>query len=229
LGDRSLVVRLGAAPVAVGGGGVIRHRAEHWDAAYERGPHALLSWHQEEPRISLELIEALAIPRDGAIVDVGGGVSSVAEWLVGRGFGDVSVLDISARALEAARARLEAGSLVSLVHGDVLTWRPGRRFDCWHDRAVFHFLVDEDERRAYLRTLRWALRPGGGVVVATFAADGPTSCSGLPVARYSVEQLCGVIGGDFRLVVARREEHITPRGAVQPYTWVAGRIGEPDA
>jgi len=132
-------------------------------------------------------------------------------------------------AVEAAGGRLGAGLRLALVHGDVLAWRPARRFDCWHDRAVFHFLVDEDERRAYLLTLRAVLRPGGGIVVATFAADGPTSCSGLPVARYSAEQLCRVIGSDFRLVEARREEHITPRGAVQPFTWVAGRIGEPNA
>lgn len=191
--------------------------------------YKLLSWHQEEPRVSLGMIEALAIPPDGAIVDVGGGVSPLADRLVDRGFTDVSVLDISARALEGAGRRPGLEAPVALIHDDVLSWRPTRRFDLWHDRAVFHFLVTDNDRDAYLQTLRTTLEPGGGVVVATFAPDGPVSCSGLPVARYSVDQLSRALGNDFRLVAARREEHLTPRGAVQPFTWVAGRIGEPQA
>jgi 2-polyprenyl-3-methyl-5-hydroxy-6-metoxy-1,4-benzoquinol methylase len=199
------------------------HRAEHWDAVYGARPHSLTSWHQDEPRVSLELIEALAIPHEARIIDVGGGTSELADRLILRGFTNVSVLDISARALETAGR----GASIVLINDDVLTWRPARHFDCWHDRAVFHFMVDRDERRAYLATLRAALGPGGAIVMATFAEDGPTSCSGLPVARYSAEALCRAIGDDVRLVAKRREEHVTPRGAVQPFTWVAARIGHP--
>jgi hypothetical protein len=137
----------------------------------------------------------------------------------------VSVLDISARALHAAGRDLGATSPVVLLHEDVLTWRPARRFDLWHDRAVLHFLVAEDGRRAYLETLRAALEPGGSVVIATFAPDGPASCSGLPVVRYSSDQLCRALGSSFRLVETRREEHVTPRAARQPFTWVAGTLG----
>jgi hypothetical protein len=113
---------------------------------------------------------------------------------------------------------------VRCVQGDILEWVPDRRFELWHDRAVFHFLVDEQDRRRYVRTLRDDLSPGGAVVVGTFAADGPPTCSGLPVGRYSADDLVAELGEPFELVATRREEHVTPRGIVQPFTWVAGRI-----
>lgn len=110
------------------------------------------------------------------------------------------------------------------VHADVLRWTPDRRFELWHDRAVFHFLVDAADRRRYVRALRDAVAPGGAVVIGTFAADGPPTCSGLPVARYSVADLAAELGDPFDVVASRRVEHVTPRGAVQPFTWVAGRV-----
>lgn len=111
------------------------------------------------------------------------------------------------------------------VRADILDWQPDRAFGLWHDRAVLHFLVADDSRERYLRTLRRAVAPGGAVIVGTFAADGPRTCSGLPVRRYSVDELLDALGEDFEPLEARREEHVTPRGAVQPFTWVAGRIG----
>jgi hypothetical protein len=114
---------------------------------------------------------------------------------------------------------------VRCIRADVLDWEPDRRYDLWHDRAVFHFLVDASGRERYLDTLRRTLSPGGGVIVGTFAADGPELCSGLPVRRYSAADLAAEIGEGFHVAETRREEHVTPRGVIQPFTWVAGRLG----
>lgn len=111
------------------------------------------------------------------------------------------------------------------MEANLLEWEPDRAFGLWHDRAVFHFLVDEEGRSRYLATLRSALAPGGALIVGTFAADGPPTCSGLPVRRYSADELVAQLGGSFEPLELRRGEHVTPRGAVQPFTWVAGRLG----
>lgn len=200
-------------------------RARHWDAAYARLGAEGVSWYQETPSASLELIDLLGVGRDEAVVDVGGGASGLAGELVGRGFADVSVLDVSAASLTAGRRRAgDAAASVRWLHEDVLRWRPERRFGLWHDRAVFHFLVAAAERERYLRALHAALRAGGSVILATFAADGPEFCSGLPVARYSHGGLAELLGPGFELLAARREEHITPGGVMQPFTWMAGQI-----
>jgi hypothetical protein len=115
---------------------------------------------------------------------------------------------------------------VRCVRADLLAWEPDGLYDLWHDRAVFHFLVDASDRARYVATLRKALGPGGRVIVATFADDGPETCSGLPVRRYSAADLVAELGEAFELVDTRREEHLTPRGAIQPFTWVAGRLGQ---
>ena len=127
-------------------------------------------------------------------------------------------------ALDEGRGRLGAEVPVVWLCEDLLVWRPERRFDLWHDRAVFHFLVSPDERDTYLRTLLSAVRSNGFVVLGTFAADGPAACSGLPVARYSVADFTDLLGRHFELLATRREEHMTPKGVIQPFAWVAGRI-----
>jgi SAM-dependent methyltransferase len=200
-----------------------RPGAVHWDSAYQDRGASGLSWYQPYPSVSLDLIHRLGVPRDAAIVDVGGGASTFVDALVAEGFTDLTLLDISAAALDTVRARLSAQAGVGFVHEDLSSWSPPRHFDLWHDRAVFHFLVDEPSRRRYLSTLRRAVAPGGLVVMATFASDGPRSCSGLPVARYSPAALSDAIGPDFVLVEQAREEHVTPAGVVQPFTWVAAR------
>lgn len=111
------------------------------------------------------------------------------------------------------------------VQADILDWTPDRAFELWHERAVFHFLVDGADRDRYLATLRSALAPGGALIVGTFAADGPETCSGLPVRRYSADELVAALGDGFEPLALRREEHVTPRGTMQPFTWVAGRLG----
>lgn len=195
----------------------------HWDAAYRDHDPGELSWFQSTPAVSLDLVHRLGIPTVSAVVDVGGGTSRLVDALVADGFADLTVLDISAEALGALRQRLGARSPVTLVHGDVQAWSPGRAFDLWHDRAVLHFLVADSARRLYLDRLHQALCPGGHIVVGTFAPDGPQSCSGLRVARYSPESLAALLGDDFAVVAHEREEHVTPKGALQPFTWLAAQ------
>lgn len=200
-------------------------RARHWDAAYrDRGTEGV-SWFEDDPAVSMALVGLLAPDRSTPVVDIGGGASFLVDRLVAAGYGDVSVLDVSALALAEARRRLGAATAVHWLEQDLLEWRPARRYGLWHDRAVFHFLTDGASRARYLGRLAEALVPGGALVVGTFAADGPEQCSGLPVARYSADELCDVLGPTFRPVECRRALHTTPGGAVQPFTWVAGRLG----
>jgi SAM-dependent methyltransferase len=197
-------------------------RADHWDAAYSTRGVEGVSWYQAVPETSLELVDALDIRRDAAVIDVGGGAAFLVDELLTRGYRDVTVLDLSASALEATRRRLPPDASVQFVQADLLEWDPDRRYDLWHDRAVFHFLVSASDRDRYLATLKRAVEPGGKVIVGTFAEDGPEMCSGLPVSRYSASDLAAALGDAFDVLETRRERHVTPRGAVQPFTWVAG-------
>lgn len=200
-----------------------RQRAEHWDAAYETKGSTGVSWYQPTATTSIELIERLGIAKDAAVIDIGGGASTLADGLLDRGFTDVSVLDISKAALAEVRQRRGFNTSLSLLREDLLAWKPERRYDLWHDRAVFHFLTDADDRDTYLTTLHSALKPGGFVIMATFAPDGPEYCSGLPVSRYSATDLAETLGPEFRVVELLTEEHLTPAGDVQPFTWVGAR------
>ena len=193
----------------------------HWQGVYgAKGAHGV-SWYQPQPEVSLALIGRLRLGRHAAILDVGAGASSLAAGLIARGFMDVTVLDISREALDLARADLRArASEVHWIEHDVLSWSPRRQYDLWHDRALFHFLVDPSQRERYTETLRSAISHGGKVIIGTFAADGPESCSGLPVARYSPDQLAAAFGGAFATIAASCEEHRTPAGSRQPFTWV---------
>jgi len=182
-----------------------------------------VSWFQPTAVVSLDLFDRLAIPLDAPVIDIGGGTSPLVDGLLARGFSDLTVLDISVRALETVRERLGTGPSVALIHADLLEWKSERRYGVWHDRAVFHFLVDEQDRARYLRLLRSALSPGGFVILATFASDGPEYCSGLPVARYDASDLTRLLGTDFDTLEERREEHVTPAGALQTFTWLAAK------
>ena len=194
----------------------------HWDATYLRRG-ASVSWFQSEPAVSLDLIAETGISPEAAVIDIGGGASSLVDRLVYRGFKDVSVLDISSVAIDEARRRLPPDAPVAWVVQDVLSWQPPRLYGLWHDRAVFHFLVSPSEQARYRRILASALAPGGFVVIGTFAADGPESCSGLPVARYTEQDLAAVLGDGFTPVAFRREVHRTPVGGIQPFAWVVAK------
>ncbi len=197
--------------------------AGHWDRVHGGKPDTETSWYAGYPAQSLALLDALGAGPADSLVDVGGGTSRLVDVLVDRGHRDLTVLDVAATALAATRARLgERADAVVWLAADVTTWQPERTYDLWHDRAVFHFLTEAHERDRYRHALRSAVRPGGGVVVATFALDGPAQCSGLPVVRYDAAGLAAELG--LVEVTSAREEHRTPWGAVQPFTWVAGRL-----
>ena len=198
-------------------------RARHWDGRYRAADPTAVSWFQEHATVSLALMDAVGCTPGTAVLDVGGGASTLVDDLLARGQRDVTVLDVSAAALAAARARLGDPPGVTWVVHDLLTWHPPRRWDLWHDRAVLHFLVDDGDRATYASQLRRTLVPGGSFVIGAFAADGPTRCSGLPVRRYSPADLVALLG-DVEVVEQRRDVHRTPGGAAQPFTWVAGRL-----
>jgi 2-polyprenyl-3-methyl-5-hydroxy-6-metoxy-1,4-benzoquinol methylase len=193
---------------------------EHWDEVYTTRPSTAVSWHQEQPTVSLRLVQRAASP-DAALIDVGAGTSSLAEALITTGWADVTVLDVSEAAISALRKRL--GEQVHYIAADVVSWLPERTYDVWHDRAVFHFLTEDGEQARYVETATAAVRRGGSLVLATFAADGPTTCSGLPTSRYDADELAARFAPAFRLSHAEREEHVTPGGVIQPFTWVVLR------
>ena len=199
-----------------------RSRADHWEQVYEGNETDGVSWYQSEPLVSLDLVELLGIGPDAAVIDVGGGASVLVDALLRRGFADLTVLDISESALEASRRRVGGGAPVAWVAHDLLTWDPDRQYDLWHDRAVFHFLSGP-ETDVYRRLLQRAVSPGGSVIMATFALDGPEWCSGLPVTRYDATQLASFLAPDFTVVEERREAHRTPAGLDQPFTWIAAQ------
>lgn len=172
---------------------------EHWDAIYSAKATEALGWYEPLPS-TLELVSRYSNPSD-SIVDIGGGDSRMVDELLGAGYDDVTVLDLSEAALSRARSRLGAAAdSVTWIQGDVTSWTPERAWKVWHDRAVFHFLTDEEDRLVY-RTTAWrSLTPGGYLVIAAFALDGPEQCAGLPVERYDEERLAAAFGPEFSLV-----------------------------
>jgi len=202
-------------------------RAEHWEHVYQtKGPDQV-SWFQAEAHLSRQLIETLAPARSHSIIDIGAGASTLVDGLLDAGYGALTVLDLSPAALRVARARLSSrATRVEWLAADVLEASlPVQAFDVWHDRAVFHFLTGAADRRRYVEQVLCAVRPGGLVIVATFAEDGPTRCSGLDVARYSPAQLHAEFGTPFALLESHREVHTTPSGATQAFTYCACRLG----
>jgi SAM-dependent methyltransferase len=203
-------------------------RGPYWDDRYEQIGADQVSWYQARPTISLELIDQLRIDPSTSVIDVGGGSSTLVDELLVRGFDDVTVLDVSDAALDVARARLFDRRGVTWLHTDVLSWTPGRQWRLWHDRAVFHFLTEPADRHAYLQQLAKGLAAGGAFIIATFAPDGPVQCSGLPVSRYDADGLADVITtavAGATILSSRDEDHTTPAGATQPFTWIAGVVG----
>jgi SAM-dependent methyltransferase len=193
-------------------------RQNHWENVYSTKGENQVSWFQETPAPSLELIELAGAIRSSAIIDIGGGASRLADCLVSKGYENVTVLDLSAAALAAARARMgDKAARVTWLAADVTIWEPSRAYDIWHDRAAFHFLNDPKDQAAYVARLRRALRPGGHAIIGTFALDGPERCSGLPVSRYDANSLAATLGGGFELIDTRRHEHTTPWGATQKF------------
>jgi SAM-dependent methyltransferase len=190
----------------------------HWQNVYQTKRERDVSWFQESPAISLDLIRATGIGNDATIVDIGGGASRLVDALIAEGFKSVTVLDLSEKALATSRTRLGAlGAHVSWVVADVTKWQPVQTYDLWHDRAAFHFLTEPDDQAAYAGSVRKAVGSGGHVIIGTFAPDGPERCSGLPVVRHDAASLGAMLGASFKLVESRRHDHQTPAGAIQRF------------
>ncbi len=206
-------------------------RQAHWEKVYASKREDELSWFQENPTPSLDLLAKAAATAASSVVDVGGGASRLVDALVENGFRDVTVLDLSDAALMAAKARLGSrAQQVQWVVADVTAWEPrGPAYDIWHDRAAFHFLIEERDRMAYVARLIEAVKPGGHAIIATFAPDGPERCSGLPVARYDAQSLHRVVGDAFELIQSFRHEHRTPWGSEQHFQFsLFRRVSVPD-
>ena len=192
----------------------------HWEEIYSTKPPTEVSWYQTSPSLSLELIEATAIEKGQGIIDVGGGTSMLVDCLLDEGYEDLAVLDLSGRSLEIARARLgDRKDDVEWYESDATEFRSPRRFHLWHDRAVFHFLTDERDRREYVNVLREALMPEGYLVMATFAIDGPKKCSGLDTVQYDAESMSLELGDEFVLMKNVDETHVTPGDSEQKFTY----------
>jgi 2-polyprenyl-3-methyl-5-hydroxy-6-metoxy-1,4-benzoquinol methylase len=198
----------------------VRPLSTHWEGLYRRSQEEERSWSQAKPEPSLSLILKFSRPND-RVVDVGAGTSSLLAHLARRGYARLTAVDRSATALRTSRSRAEAEGVRPLVRiGDVARLRSLGPFDVWHDRACFHFLTEPSDRDRYVRQATRAVRPGGHLVLGTFALDGPERCSGLPVTRYDAAGLARAFAPGFRLVAATRRRHHTPWGAVQPFTFV---------
>ena len=199
---------------------------EHWDALYGQKRPEQVSWYQPHLERSLRFIDAANLARDAAIIDVGGGTSTLVDDLLARGYLNITVLDISSKAIQAARARLGAAAhkvqwtAADVTHADL----PSAGYDFWHDRAVFHFLREGADRERYVAAVRRSVKPGGHVLVATFGPQGPERCSGLEVVRYSPDQLHAEFGDEFQKVGALTEVHTTPWGSEQQFIYCYCRI-----
>jgi SAM-dependent methyltransferase len=201
----------------------------HWDKVYTEKSPTEVSWYQEHCALSLGLIERASASRETAIIDVGGGASSLVDDLLDARYEEMTVLDLSGEALQAARERLgDRAGRVSWIEADITEVElPEGQFDVWHDRAVFHFLTEKEDRARYVEAVRRAVRPGGHVIVATFGPEGPHRCSGLPVVRYGPERLHAEFGAPFLLVDHASEEHRTPFGTVQQFIYCFCRLLDP--
>ncbi|MGZ3671235.1 MAG: class I SAM-dependent methyltransferase [Bdellovibrionota bacterium] len=193
---------------------------QYWNGIYRNKTEREVSWFQELPAKSLELIDEFGLSKDAPIVDIGGGDSHLVDALLERGFTDITVLDISSVSLERAKARLgERAKSVSFVEADVTKFAPPRVYQLWHDRAAFHFLTTKDEVDAYLRIAAEALAPGGFLIVSTFSKSGPDKCSGLQISQYSESDLKSLFGKYFTDIRCFEDVHTTPWGASQSFVY----------
>ncbi len=193
-------------------------RHAYWDNVYRTKREDEVSWFQASPVLSLDLIHSAGIERDAPIIDVGGGASRLVDALLDEGFTDLTVLDLSEESIAKAKARLGArATRVTWIVADVTTWEPTQAYALWHDRAAFHFLTAPEDRAAYAERVLRAVRPGGHVIIGTFAPDGPERCSGLPVVRHDAESIRHTLGPSFELIDHRPHDHQTPTGGSQRF------------
>lgn len=192
-------------------------RTAHWQTVYTTKCENEVSWFEESPNHSLDLILGAKAGLNPSIVDVGGGASRLVDALVTKGQSHITVIDLSAAALDTAKDRLPSANNVTWVVSDITQWEPDAAYDIWHDRAAFHFLTDAADQRAYVDVMAKALRPAGIAIIGTFALSGPERCSGLPVARHDAASLAEIFGPKFRLLHSEPHRHVTPWKSVQEF------------
>jgi ubiquinone/menaquinone biosynthesis C-methylase UbiE len=196
-------------------------KKDHWEQVYATKPTESLGWYKPHLQTPLSWIEKLSLTTDAPIIDVGGGASTLVDDLLGAGYRSITVLDISENALSSVRSRLgENAERVTWLNGDITSFDlPANYYELWHDRAVFHFLTEPDQRQKYRDRLLSALKPGGHLIIGTFAPGATPLCSGLPVQRYDLQQLVDTLGDEFELLYHRKRKHITPGGVEQMYLY----------
>ena len=201
-------------------------RKSHWDNIYLMKDETEVSWHQTHLEKSLQLISLTGVDEEGQIIDVGGGASTLVDDLLDRNYKHVTVLDISATAIEKAKCRLGLrANQVTWFEADITkVTLPRQIYDVWHDRAVFHFMTSEEDRRKYIGAVKHSLKPKGHIIVAAFGPEGPKRCSGLNIVRYDADQLHDEFGNSFQLIQSFSEDHITPFGAKQQFIYCYCRV-----
>ena len=205
---------------------MIHPRQQHWEHIYQTKSPEEVSWTQDEPRISLELIHRAAPAKDAPIVDIGGGDSRLVDFLLQEGYTNISVLDISGAALERAKARLgKAASKVRWIQSDVLEWNPEQQYALWHDRAAFHFLRDPEEQSKYLKLVSESV--AGQAIIGTFSVQGPAKCSGLEIKQYDAQTMSALFEQQgFEKLECLNDTHTTPFGTTQEFIFCRFRKGE---
>lgn len=195
-------------------------RQEHWETVYQTKDHTKVGWYQPSSDSSLELIEKIGLFKKASIIDIGAGASTFVDGLLDCGFKNITLLDLSNKALNITRERLGDKSYIpNYLVEDITTVSLPQRYDLWHDRAAFHFLLDESEQHRYIRAMHDSLNPEGYAIIGTFAVDGPESCSALPVRQYNEERIENLVQGRFTILEVIEENHITPGGSQQRYCY----------
>lgn len=195
-------------------------KEQHWEKIYQTKNFTEVGWYQKTPTVSLAFFEESKIPKTAKILDVGGGDSYLVDHLLDLGFAHIHVLELSRKAIEKAKNRLgEYATKVRWINSDILMFEPKEKFDVWHDRAAFHFLLDPQEIKDYVQKANESISEGGLMLIGAFSEQGPTHCSGLPVTQYSMDQLASVFRPYFQKTKCFQTDHITPGGARQHYTF----------
>jgi 2-polyprenyl-3-methyl-5-hydroxy-6-metoxy-1,4-benzoquinol methylase len=195
-------------------------KQEHWDKVYQTKKLTEVGWYQPVPQTSLDFVQEHAKSKQSRIIDIGGGDSFLTDYLLSEGYQDLTVLDISEKAITRAQKRLGSKAKhVKWVVSDITQYKTKGQFDIWHDRAAFHFLTEDKDVDAYLNILNSALQPGGIFILGTFSDNGPMMCSGLNITQYSEEEITQLLGSAFEKIKCINPDHITPGGSVQNYTF----------
>ncbi len=196
----------------------MQDRKTHWENVYGEKSSLEVSWFQKQPVLSLQLIQNAQLSQNDPIIDIGGGASTLVDYLSDGGYKNISVLDISGKALECTKTRLgDKAAQIEWFEDDITLFKPPHQFSLWHDRAVFHFLTDKADRNSYINILKNALNENGHLIIAAFSIGGPTKCSGLDIVQYDAEKLLAELGNDFKLIEQANETHMTPANNEQKF------------